>query len=105
MSDKLDFKKCEGFDWDAGNQQKSWAKHRVDYRECEELFFNKPLLLHEDKSHSGHEARYYALGATNTGRPIFLVFTIRGRKLRVISARDQSRRERRDYEKANDQKT
>ncbi len=90
----------EGFDWDAGNQHKSWAKHRVDYRECEELFFNKPLLIHEDRTHSRHEVRYFALGVTNLGRRVFLVFTIRGKKLRVVSARDQSRKERMAYEKA-----
>lgn len=100
MNERPDFSKVEGFDWDAGNQQKSWAKHRVDYRECEEVFFNKPLLIHEDKSHSSHEVRYYVLGASNAGRRIFLVFTVRGKKLRVISARDQSRKEKSEYEKA-----
>ena len=94
----IDFSKLTGFDWDRGNREKSWHKHRVNFRECEEVFFNKPLLVHEDAGHSRKEARYYALGVTNNHRRIFLSFTVRGHLVRVISARDQSRKERTVYE-------
>jgi len=87
-----------GFDWDSGNKEKNWEKHRVDYRECEEAFFNKPLLISEDAKHSFHEQRYYVLGVSDAGRELFLVFTVRNNKIRVISARDQSKKERRLYE-------
>lgn len=94
---EFDFSKIAGFEWDAGNRDKNWRKHRVDYRECEEVFFNKPLLINVDKEHSQKEARYYALGITQRGRKLFLSFTVRSHRVRVISARPQSRKERKCY--------
>jgi len=88
---------AEGFEWDEGNIEKSWEKHRVSYLECEEVFFNQPLLAQEDEIHSKFELRYYVLGRSNNGRHLFIVFTIRRNKIRVISARNMSRRERRIY--------
>lgn len=84
-----------GFDWDAGNRDKNWAKHRVSDSECEEVFFNQPLIRRHDPGHSGEERRFRALGQTDTGRRLFVAFTMRGKLLRVISARDMTRRERR----------
>lgn len=79
---------CEGFDWDAGNADKIWARHRVTPGECEEVFSSEPLVVGNDEVHSGHEERYYALGKTASGRLLFLAFTVRGHLIRVISARD-----------------
>ena len=95
----FDFDSLVGFDWDEGNKQKNWEKHQVDYRECEEVFFNKPLLIGDDPNHSSQEQRYYALGRTDIGRTLFLVFALRNNKVRIISARDQSRKERKIYER------
>ncbi len=87
-----------GFDWDEGNKQKNWEKHQVDYTECEQVFFNKPLLISDDTKHSSQEKRYFALGRSDAGRTLFLVFTTRNNKIRVISAREQSKKERQVYE-------
>jgi len=89
-----------GFDWDKGNIDKNWRRHKVSFKECEEVFLNQPLLLNFDKKHSRKEIRFQVLGKTNKGRKLFLVFTIRGKKIRVISGRDQNKKERRRYEKA-----
>ena len=94
----FDSNKLVGFDWNEGNKQKNWEKHQVDYRECEEVFFNKPLLVSEDIQHSSQEKRYHVLGRSDAGRTLFLVFTIRNNYIRIISARDQSRKERKIYE-------
>ena len=91
---------CTGFEWDSGNRDKHWQRHRVSPAECEQVFFSEPLVVAHDAMHSGHEPRYYALGRTNGGRRLFLVVTLRGKLIRVISARDVSRRERREYEHA-----
>ena len=88
-----------GFDWDAGNRGKN-ARHRVSDDECEEVFFNLPLLLGLDAAHSQHEDRYYVLGQTNAGRRLFVALTMRGTQIRVISARDMRRKERRTYDEA-----
>lgn len=88
----------EGFEWDEGNIKKNWEKHGVAHIECEEIFFNKPIIVKKDDPHSRGENRYFALGRTDADRFLFIVFTIRGNKIRVISARDMSRKERKVYE-------
>lgn len=90
--------KCEGFDWDADNAGKIWERHQVTSAESEEVFFNRPLLVGDDETHSASEERFYALGQTDAGRLLFVVFTIRGRLVRAISARDMSRKERKVYQ-------
>ena len=92
-----DFSHCRGFDWDEWNTKKIWSKHQVSRAECEQVLFNQPLVVGEDAEHSQEEVRFYALGQTDKGREIFLVFTIRGDLIRVITARDMSRKERRIY--------
>jgi hypothetical protein len=88
---------CTEFQWDPGNIQKNFIKHGVTQAECEEVFFNSPLLVSDDSAHSQNEIRYYVLGQTDGRRLLFVVFTIRGKALRVISARDMSTRETRSY--------
>jgi uncharacterized DUF497 family protein len=96
-----DLNHLAGFDWDENNREKNWEKHQVLAGECEEVFFNLPLLLESDPDHSQKEPRYYVLGHTIAGRRLFIAFTIRGDKIRVISARDMSKKERSIYEQIN----
>ncbi len=93
------FCECSGFEWDEGNFLKNWEKHGVTASECEQIFFNRPLVSGKDLKHSKREFRYYALGHTDDGRHLFLVFTIRNRLIRVISARDMNQKERKVYER------
>lgn len=92
-----------GFDWDKGNRDKNWLKHKVPDTECEEVFFNIPLVVFPDKAHGDGEDRYYVLGTTNSARLLFIVFTRRGTKIRVISARDMTKKERRHYHEAEEE--
>ncbi len=91
-------KNCEGFLWDEGNSEKNWIKHKVTRLECEEIFFNLPLVISDDLKHSSIEKRYYALGKSKTERFLFISFTIRNNFIRVISARNMNRKERKIYE-------
>ena len=90
-------RRCTGFEWDDGNDTKNWDKHEVAQYECEQVFFNQPLIVENDYAHSETETRYYALGRTNSGRLLFVAFTIRKENIRVISARAMTRSERRAY--------
>lgn len=92
--------KLSGFEWDDGNIDKNKRKHQVEKVECEEVFFNQPLVIFSDKKHSQEESRYYVLGKTMRDRKLFVAFAIRNNKIRVVSARDMSRKERKIYEKA-----
>ena len=90
--------KVTGFEWDEGNIDKNWIKHKVSNSECEEIFFYQPLIG-EDSKHSGTEKRYAAYGKTVNGRLLTVIFTIRKDKIRIISARDQHKKEILEYEK------
>lgn len=89
--------RASGFQWDAGNAEKNWLAHGVRTSECEQVFFNHPLIVADDVAHSEEEERLFVLGQTDAGRELFLVFTLREDRIRVISARDMSRRERKVY--------
>ena len=88
-----------GFEWDEANRRKSEQKHGVAAAEADEALLNDPLCR-VDERHSGDEQRYVSLGETNDGRLLFLSFTIRRNRVRIISARPMSRRERMAYEEA-----
>lgn len=90
-------KGCKGFDWDQGNLEKNWIKHQVAPFECEQIFFNQPLVVANDDKHSKDEKRYYALGRSDEDRCLFVVFTVRGDLIRIISARDMNKKERKIY--------
>ena len=98
----IDRGRIKGFDWDAGNARKNEKKHDVSQAEAEQIFFNEPLLTLADVGHGVTETRIHALGRTDDDRLLHVTFTLRGEKtkIRVISARDMSRKERRIYGKA-----
>jgi uncharacterized DUF497 family protein len=97
MTELITVPDFEGFDRTGGNAEKNWDGHQVTPLEAEQVFFNSPLLAGEDDAHSHQEKRLFALGQTDEGRELFVAFTIRGKKLRVVSVRDMSRKERKVY--------
>lgn len=88
---------CEGFEWDEGNSDKNWHLHQVTDGECEQVFFNLPLIVAPDAKHSQQESRVLVLGRTDADRWLFIVFVIRKNRIRVISARDMNDREAKKY--------
>ena len=95
----IDWERIAGFDWDIGNSRKSAEKHDVSQAEAESIFFNDPLIVADEK-HSGTERRFNALGKTAQNRLLHVTFTLRrnGTMIRVISARDVHRKERKFYD-------
>lgn len=91
MAAESDFSRYEGFEWDKANADKIWRGREVSPFECEQVFFNQPLVVAPD------EARFYVLGRTDADRRLFLVFTVRRGLIRVVSARQMSRAEREVY--------
>lgn len=97
----INFTQITGFDRDAGNERKN-DKHSVSQAEAEQVYFNQPLLILADETHSQNEPRYHALGKTDAQRALHITFTLRqeGTLIRVISARDMHRKERTVYEQS-----
>ena len=98
--DCLDISNIIRFDWDDGNVLKNEIKHNLKWQTIEEVFFNEPLVVVGDKKHSDKtECRCLALGYVDDSRLVSIVFTKRDDKIRVISARAMSKKERKFYEK------
>ena len=94
---------ANGFDWDRGNRAKC-EKHGLSVEVIEELFA-RPLAILPDAGHSQRETRFRAIGRTEKGRGVFIVFTLRrkGQELlvRPLSARYMHNREIDAFEKEN----
>ncbi|OGG53388.1 hypothetical protein A3H16_01505 [Candidatus Kaiserbacteria bacterium RIFCSPLOWO2_12_FULL_53_8] len=90
-----------GFEWDDGNKDKNLKKHGVTNEGCEQSFSDERRIVREDTKHSRHEARHWLIGKTPQNRLLFVSFTIRKSRIRVISARNASRKERTYYEEEN----
>lgn len=85
------------FEWDKGNIGKN-KKHKVEDKESEEAFFDEGKVVLKDKIHSDKEERFIILGVTKKGRLLYIAFTKRGKKIRIISARDINKKEKHLYE-------
>lgn len=94
----LKLSQIRGFDWDGGNIDKNWTKHKVKAEECEQVFFNQPLLIFPDHKYSEKETRLYVLGKTIDNKLMFISLTIRVNKIRIISARKVNKKEQKIYE-------
>lgn len=86
------------FEWDRGNLDKNYEKHGVTPNESEEIFLDERLLVAPDVRHGEREERFIAIGKTSSAKILFCVFTLRGQKIRVISARKANKKERSLYE-------
>ena len=87
------------FDWDQWNIQKNEIKHGVSCTEAESVFFDPGYKLFVDMRHSSNkEIRYILYGRSLENRILMLGFTVRTAKVRIITARPASRKEREIYE-------
>jgi uncharacterized DUF497 family protein len=87
----------EGFEWDDGNSDKNWRRHEVHQAEAEQALLNTPLVVGATGKRRDVEPRFIALGQSDTGRLLAVVFTVRANRIRVISARAMSKKERNLY--------
>jgi len=88
------------FVWDSGNSDKNKRRHGVSNQEAEEPFFDKNNVIYRDTLHSMSEERYILLGKTKSNTILYIAFTYRRTKIRVISARKINKKEVKYYEKA-----
>lgn len=96
----IDLGKIGGFEWNRANIDKSFEKHGITPNQSEEIFLDEDLKVIRDIKHSQKEKRLIAIGKTFENKILFIVFTIRKNKIRIISARPANKKERRNYEKA-----
>lgn len=92
-------KKVFEFQWDKGNIGKN-LKHQVIDNEAEEVFLDECKVIFKDQLHSQKEERFILIGKNSSKRLLYIIFTRRGEKIRIISARNINRKEVDLYEKA-----
>ncbi|HJT78017.1 MAG TPA: BrnT family toxin [Gemmataceae bacterium] len=86
------------FEWDEGKAKRNSRKHRVSFEEASTVFGDPLALTIPDPLHSEKEDRFVTLGESSRRRLLVVVSTERGGRIRIISARVATRRERKDYE-------
>jgi uncharacterized protein len=95
-------KKKFRFEWDLGNILKNWQKHKIRPFEAEEAINDKFAVIDIDQGHSEIEDRWILLGKTRKNKILYIAFTLRNDRIRVISMRIANKKEVLVYEKAID---
>jgi uncharacterized DUF497 family protein len=89
------------FAWDEEKARKNFAKHAVSFEEAQSVFDDDNAGIKDDPDHSLGEHREIIVGRSAAGRLLLVSFTERAENVRLISAREATRRERRFYEEEN----
>lgn len=88
------------FEWDRRKAAANERKHGVSFEEAAGVFGDPLSLTIGDPDHSSEEDRFVTIGASPRGRTIVVVHTDRADRVRIVSARVATRRERAQYEEA-----
>jgi uncharacterized DUF497 family protein len=86
------------FEWDSAKATANLAKHGVSFEEASTVFADPLSVTTPDPRYSRGEERFAILGLSGRGRLLAVYHTERGARIRIISAREATRRERTDYE-------
>lgn len=85
------------FECDSAKRDRNLRKHRIDLVAASDVFSDPRAEPEEDKEHSLTEDRYSIVGMTPSGVLLFVSYTIRGDRIRIISARKATKSEKNDY--------
>jgi uncharacterized protein len=86
------------FEWDTFKADANCEKHGVTFEEAAEVFSDNLSSTASDPDHSLEEQRFVIFGRTESDRYLVVAFTDRDDRIRIISAREMTRREREAYE-------
>jgi uncharacterized DUF497 family protein len=86
------------FEWDPEKARENEEKHGVSFLDASEVFDDDHSSTVLDPDHSVDEDRYLIFGLSKQGRHLVVSYTERGDRIRLISARQMTSRERRAYE-------
>jgi uncharacterized DUF497 family protein len=86
------------FEWDEDKAKANAKKHGVTFEEASSVFADPLAAIFTDEAHSGEEFREIMVGHSAAGRLLLVSFTERGESIRIISSRQATQRERREYE-------
>jgi len=87
------------FEWDESKANENLKKHGVSFDEAKTVFNDPFSVTIDDPDHSIEENRYVDIGLSSKSRLIVVSYIERNGRIRIISSRKATRRERKDYEK------
>lgn len=93
------------FEWDRDKGQQNLRKHRVSFEEAATVFLDPMAMTYPDPDHSNQEDREITIGYSNKQRLLFVSHVQRSDRIRIISARQVSRRERKQHEEGSEEET
>jgi uncharacterized DUF497 family protein len=88
-------------EWDEGKNAANIRKHGVSFEEAATIFGDTLSDTFDDPDHSAQESRFVTVGTSENGRLLIVAHTDRQERIRIISARELTRQERRNYEEGN----
>ena len=88
------------FEWDPSKAARNLRKHKISFAEAASVFGDALAATVPDPDHSEGEHRYIIIGMSSQGRLLMVAYSERGERIRIISARELTRNERRTYEEA-----
>ena len=88
------------FEWDENKARLNFTKHAVGFEEATTVFADPLFLIFADDEHSSIELRYVIMACSSAGRLLVVAYTPRNEGVRIISAREATRGERKIYEEA-----
>jgi uncharacterized protein len=86
------------FEWDQKKAALNHSKHGVSFDEAKTVFDDPLYIDFFDPDHSNHDQRYIIIGESKENRLLIVSYTEREEKIRLISAREATQKERKDYE-------
>jgi len=86
------------FEWDINKSLENERKHKVSFNEAISIFADPFAIYFEDEEHSDYEQRSKIIGKSSHGKMLLVVYTERGNKIRIISSRILTPKERKNYE-------
>ncbi len=87
------------FEWDNRKAENNELKHKISFHEASTVFNDPYSLFSDDPDHSQMEERYIAIGHSYRNRILFVSYTEREDKIRIISSRLATKKEKKSYEK------
>lgn len=92
------------FEWDKSKSKSNLQKHKISFEEAMTIWNDELAVLLHDPTHSDDESRYIMIGYSTKNNLLFVSFTDRNKRIRIISARKATKFERNRHEEYNEKK-
>ena len=93
------------YEWDPEKAKRNLREHDVSFEEAATVFLDRLAMTYPDPDHSNEEDREISIGYSRKQRLLFVSHVQRRNCTRIISAREATRKERKQHEEGNGEKS